>query len=91
MANSYDIILEHEDYTVGKMLEYLLYSKFFINLKILTYCGFKKMHPHDNQSLLRLAYKEPIDANGVKINLASCVEDIVRLFNAIKSTFSTKK
>ena len=91
MANSYDIVLEHEDYTVGKMLEYLLYTKFFTELKILTYCGFKKMHPHDTQSLLRLAYKDPIDSNGVKINLASCIEDIVRLFNAIKTTFSTKK
>jgi DNA-directed RNA polymerase subunit L len=91
MSNSYDITLEHEDYTVGKMLEYLLYSKFFVELKILTYCGFKKMHPHDNESLLRLAYKEPIDANGVKINLSSCIEEIVRLFNTIKVSFSSKK
>ena len=91
MANSYDITLEHEDYTVGKMFEYLLYSKFFVELKILTYCGFKKMHPHDNESLLRLAYKEPIDANGVKINLTSCIDEIVRLFNTIKVAFSSKK
>jgi len=91
MSNSYDIVLEHEDYTVGKMLEFLLYSKFFVELKILTYCGFKKMHPHDNESLLRLAYKDPIDANGVKINLTSCIEEIVHLFNSVKATFSSKK
>lgn len=89
MENCYDIVLDHEDYTVGKMLEYLLYTKFFVQLKILTYCGFKKMHPHDNQSLLRLAYKDSIDTNGVKINLASCVDDIIHLFNAVKPMFSS--
>jgi DNA-directed RNA polymerase subunit L len=91
MSNCYDITLEHEDYTVGKMLEYLLYSKFFVELKILTFCGFKKLHPHDNQSVLRVAYKDPVDASGVKINLTSCVEEIVGLFNAIKLMFSSKK
>ena len=27
--NSYDVILENEDYTIGKVLEYILYETFY--------------------------------------------------------------
>jgi DNA-directed RNA polymerase subunit L len=87
MENSYDIKLVNEDYTLGKVLEYLLYTKYFEQMKIMTYCGFKKMHPHDNYSLIRVAYKEPIDKASIKINLKSCVDDAVKVFNRIKSMF----
>jgi hypothetical protein len=68
-------------------LEYLLYTKYFEQMRIMTYCGFKKMHPHDNYSLIRVAYKEPIDKASIKINLKSCVDDAVKVFNRIKSMF----
>lgn len=87
MENSYDIKLVNEDYTLGKVLEYLLYTKFFEQMKIMTYCGFKKMHPHDNYSLIRVAYKDPIDKASIKINLKSCVDDAVKVFSRIKSMF----
>jgi DNA-directed RNA polymerase subunit L len=87
MENSYDIKLVNEDYTLGKVLEYLLYTKFFEQMKIMTYCGFKKMHPHDNYSLIRVAYRDPIDKASIKINLKSCVDDAVKVFSRIKSMF----
>lgn len=59
--NSYDIILENEDYTIGKALEYILYEKYYNGEKILTYCGFKKFHPHDDDSVLRIAFSQPAD------------------------------
>ena len=52
MENSYDVILENEDYTLGKMLEYVLYTSYFENEKILSFCGFKKFHPHDEESII---------------------------------------
>jgi DNA-directed RNA polymerase subunit L len=33
--NCYDIILENEDYTIGKVLEYILYEKYYVNEKII--------------------------------------------------------
>lgn len=89
MSNCYDIILDHEDYTTGKILEYILHQKFFVELKILTYCGFKKLHPHDNQSIIRVAYKDTIDVSGVKINLTSCAEETNILFNKVKAFFTS--
>jgi DNA-directed RNA polymerase subunit L len=49
LANSYDIILENEDYTIGKVIEYILYSRLFEGEnKMLNFCGFKKQHPHQD-------------------------------------------
>lgn len=87
MNNSYDIILENEDYTIGKILEYALYSKFYIDSKILTYCGFKKMHPHDPDSIIRIAYDQEEPVTLVKQNLKECIHDLVEVYKKIKKEF----
>ena len=87
MQNCFDIILENEDYTIGKIIEFMLYSKFFEGLKTITYCGFKKMHPHDLQSIIRLAYRDNIDKTIVKQNLKDCITDAINIFKKIKTQF----
>ena len=87
MANCFDIILENEDYTIGKALEYLLYTKFY-EKNILTYCGFKKMHPHDNYSIIRLAYTEPVEKSTVKGHMKDCVDEAVRIYTVLKKDFT---
>jgi DNA-directed RNA polymerase subunit L len=86
MSNSFDIILENEDYTIGKVIEYYLYTKFY-ETKILTFCGFKKMHPHDSESIIRVAYKDAIDISTIKGHLKECIEDSVQVFINIKKEF----
>jgi len=86
MSNSYDIILENEDYTIGKVIEYILYTKFY-ETKTLTFCGFKKMHPHDTYSIIRVAYKDPIDISTIKGNLKECLDDAVQVFTKVKKEF----
>ena len=86
MSNSFDIILENEDYTIGKVLEYFIYSKFY-ETKIITFCGFKKMHPHDSESIIRVAYKDAIDKSIIKGNLKECIEDSKQVFGKIKKEF----
>ena len=83
IQNSYDITLENEDYTVGKVLEYLLYSKFYENTKILSYCGFKKLHPHDSDSIIRIGYHEPVDINTIKKHLTECINDAIDVYQRI--------
>ena len=86
MSNSYDIILENEDYTIGKVIEYILYTKFY-ETKTLTFCGFKKMHPHDAHSIIRVAYKDPIDISTIKGNLKECIDEAVQVFTKVKKEF----
>jgi DNA-directed RNA polymerase subunit L len=86
MANSFDIVLQNHDYTIGKILEYFMYSKFYES-KELTFCGFKKFHPHDTYSVIRAAYANAVDKSTVKGNFQSCIVDAVGVYEKIKLEF----
>ena len=66
MDNCFDVHLENEDYTMGKVLEYILYEKFYMGDKSLNYCGFKIFHPHDTKGVIRLAFTDSGDKSDVK-------------------------
>jgi len=89
MKNSFDIILVNEDYTLGKVIEFMLYSKFFEGIKILSFCGFKKMHPHDANSIVRVAYKDVVDTTTIKQHLKQCIVDATHVFEKIGEVFHT--
>jgi DNA-directed RNA polymerase alpha subunit len=73
--HAYDVKLENEDYTLGTVLEYILYEKYFQGEKTMTFCGFKKFHPHDTHSVIRVAYADKVDKHVVKQNLRlACIE-----------------
>ena len=79
MENCFDFILAHGDYTIGKILEYSLYENGFVakgSEPIIQYCGFKKFHPHDTHSVVRVSYfSKDSDKSWVKTHLKeSCVE-----------------
>ena len=87
MNNCFDIILNNEDYTIGKIIELMLYSKYFEGLKKLTYCGFKKLHPHDTYSIIRIAYYEEPTITILQENLNDCLLASIQLFEKIKQLF----
>ena len=87
MKHSFDIILENEDYTIGKVIEFMLNDKYYEGSKTLTFCGFKKMHPHDSDSIIRIAYSEDTDKAVVKQNLKSCIQDSIIVFDSIQKKF----
>jgi DNA-directed RNA polymerase subunit L len=86
MSNCFDVILENEDYTIGKVIEYFLYSKYY-ETDIITFCGFKKMHPHDSDSIIRVAYAEAIEKSTIKGNLKECISDAKSVFTKIRKEF----
>jgi DNA-directed RNA polymerase subunit L len=88
LSNSFDVILENEDYTIGKIIEYCLHVKFY-DTNILTFCGFKKLHPHDTHSIIRVAYTDPVEKSSIKGNLKECITDSIEVFTRLKSTFKS--
>jgi DNA-directed RNA polymerase II subunit RPB3 len=62
IPNSFDIILKGEDYTLGKVLEFILYRDYYESSNTetlaLNYCGFQKPHPHIDLSVIRLGFSE---------------------------------
>jgi DNA-directed RNA polymerase II subunit RPB3 len=55
IENCYDIKLENEDYTLGKVIEYMLYKDEYLEAGHLSFCAFRKPHPHINESFIRIA------------------------------------
>jgi DNA-directed RNA polymerase subunit L len=87
MDNCYDIQLQDEDYTIGKIIEYLLYSMFYEKLGTLSFCGFKKFHPHDTKSIVRVAFKEKQDKSVVGVYLREVCVDAQQVFKDIHRLF----
>lgn len=85
--NCYDIILENEDYTLGKALEYILYERYYNGDKILTFCGFKKFHPHNDDSTLRIAFANTVDKRTVGQYLKNAAIDAKDVFKKVYGLF----
>lgn len=83
MDNCFDIILENEDYTIGKVLEYLFYENYYMKDNLFAYCAFKKYHPHDNESIIRVAFVDNGDKTLVKQCLKNACVDAQELYKKI--------
>lgn len=89
IENSFDVILD-KDYTFGKVLEYILYEKFFQEKHMLTYIGFKKFHPHDTYSILRIAFAEKVDVEDVRSKLIEASNIATTIFTKLHGYFKNK-
>lgn len=85
LENSFDIKIKTGDYTLGKLLEFYLYNKYYGDA--LNFVGFKKMHPHDEESVLRIAYKENADKQMVMTHLGQSAVEIVETVKKVNSLF----
>lgn len=87
MENCYEIVLENEDYTIGKIIEYVLYEKYFENDKVLTYCGFIKKHPHDTDSIIRISFVDDVTNDIIISYFIDCGKKLQDIYNKIKEEF----
>ena len=57
-----EYILDNEDYTVGTVITNLMFNKYIAEKRAdaakLAFCGFKKLHPHDTHSIIRIMFDE---------------------------------
>lgn len=92
LENCYDVTLVNEDYTVGVILNNEIYETFYKEHKTLSYTGFKKMHPHDTDSLLRIAFIEPNSGkSAVKEILTAVMVDAVQKIESVIDCFSGRR
>lgn len=83
LKNGFDITLKNEDYTLGKVIEYYLYQNNFIGDKSVSFCGFRKPHPHSVDSLIRLAFHNPIEVVGVSGYLQGATDNAIQVYKQI--------
>jgi len=89
LENSYIIVLQNEDYTVGKIIEYMLFSKYFQETKELNYVGFLKKHPHDKDSFIKIGAKNILSKDEIISMVEDCVNMSIELIIVIKKYFAT--
>tara|TARA_Y100001970_G_C14241905_1_gene865464 strand:+ start:1345 stop:2463 length:1119 start_codon:yes stop_codon:yes gene_type:complete len=90
MENTYIITLKNEDYTIGKIIEYYLYNKYFLEEKVLNFVGFVKKHPHDNDSIIKISIKNMTSKEDILIMLEDCINSSILIINSVKEYFSEK-
>ena len=83
LNNGFDVTLKNEDYTLGKVIEYYLYQQHFIADKTVTFCGFRKPHPHSKDSLIRIAFRDPIESVGVSGRFQGAASNAIHAFSEI--------
>jgi len=88
LENCYDITLVNEDYTIGNILNYEVYNIFYTDLKLVNYVGFKKFHPHDTDSILRISLVDATKGvSTVKTIINAVIEDSLKKIQSIKGCF----
>lgn len=87
MDNCYDVKLYYGDYTLGNIIEYFMYTQYFVKEKTLAYCGHEKMHVHNVETILRLAYKEATDKALVKEHLKQSCKNATQFYLDLGKAF----
>ena len=85
LSNGYDITLQNEDYTLGKCIEYFLHINHYIGNRTISFCGFRKTHPHDKHSMIRVAFYAPTDVDIVQTYLKQAARDSAAVFQSLIS------
>ena len=88
LENCYDVTLVNEDYTIGNILNYELYKVFYTELEQINYVGFKKLHPHDSDSILRLSLVDTTKGiSTVKVMLIASIDDALKKLRGVQGCF----
>lgn len=86
--NSYEIVLENEDYTVGKIIEYNIIEKNFTKDKSVNFVSFFKKHPHDTNSLIKISFINTTSKDDILIILEDNINKAILTINEIRKYFS---
>ena len=89
IQNGFDIELKGEDYTLGKVLEFFMHDKHYAEDQTVTYCAFRKVHPHNPDSMIRVGFAETVgvDEGIVAQYITTCARDAIVVFEHIRDQF----
>tara|TARA_A100001011_G_C14316765_1_gene848319 strand:+ start:4980 stop:6098 length:1119 start_codon:yes stop_codon:yes gene_type:complete len=86
LENGFDVKLIGEDYTLGKAIEYVLYEKYY-KKGIINFCGFKKPHPHIDESIIRVGFKDKTSKADLVGMLSASILALTSVFQQINDFF----
>jgi hypothetical protein len=90
MENAFDLFLYGITATIGPALNHRLHTQHLQSppsRSLLTFCAFKRFHPHDPYSVLRVAFAEKTDMENVKGLIVQTIVDTGTLFEKVYKLF----
>jgi DNA-directed RNA polymerase subunit L len=92
IPNCYDVTLNNEDYTLGKVIEFIMYNKHYnVPNRTVSYCGFIKPHPHIPSSIIRLGFVNETDEKEIDTLLTTASNDAIETYKKIAESFITEQ
>jgi len=92
MKNSFRINLIGEDYTLGKVIEYMIFSNYYnISGGIVSFCGFKKPHPHALDSFIIVSFKNEIELSIVQEHVSKVILESISIYKSLFESFNNLK
>ena len=92
MKNSFRINLIGEDYTLGKVIENYIFSNYYNKSDgIVSFCGFKKPHPHALDSYIIVSFKEEIELSKVQEHISKVILESISVFKSLFDSFNDFK
>ena len=90
IPHCFDITLDGEDHTLGKVIEFVIYAKHYAGDKTVSFCGFRKPHPHIDSSVFRIAFTTPKETFDVSTVLVGAIQDVMPVYESIGAVFREK-
>lgn len=91
-SRSYDVVIEGDGQTYGKIIEAILHYRFFEKEKKISYVGFHKNHPHDKYCYIRIILSNTdneqettADKDKLKTMINLAIDDAVSEYNEVLS------
>jgi DNA-directed RNA polymerase subunit L len=92
MKNSFRINLIGEDYTLGKVIENYIFSNYYNKSDgIVSFCGFKKPHPHAVDSYIIVSFKDEIELPKVQEHISKVISESISVFKSLFESFNDFK
>ena len=92
MKNSFRINFIGEDYTLGKVIEYMIFSNYYnISGGIVSFCGFKKPHPHALDSFIIVSFKDEIELSIVQEHVSKVILESISIYKSLFESFNNLK
>ena len=96
MENSWVVKIGGDCYTIGNIVEWIMYVLYYLPTEmggkggkdpLLTFCAFRKSHPHDDEANLNLAFVAETDQNGVGEYLSLAIAEARRVIAEMNKLF----
>jgi hypothetical protein len=97
MENAWEVKIGGDCYTVGKILEWMMYIMFYLPKEwggkggkegVLNFCAFRKSHPHDDEANLTLGFVDTADKGVVREYLFQGLQEARRLVAEMAKLFA---